>query len=223
MLDDLSSFQRTIFTRPQVQELAEAIRLGSPVLPDADPPLTVLEQQGKAVFQRACTQCHGGPDLSTAQAPVPHFQDIRTQCPRPVDTVTPARFVFPACPERLARNARTYEISLPGGTTSRRTSSDPGRALLTGFIGGPAPADDWNKLDVPQLRGIAQTAPYFHNNSAATLDDVIDHYMAFFTQLRVLTAPGAPPPPPATTDGVHFDRAPLPEERAALLAYLRRL
>ncbi|MGH9143260.1 MAG: hypothetical protein ACRD2I_19170 [Vicinamibacterales bacterium] len=223
MLDDLSSFQRTLFTRPQVKELADAIRTGSPLLPDADPPLTAREQQGKAVFQRACAQCHGGPDQTSAQPPVPHFQDIRTQCPRPVDTQTPARFVFPACPERLARNARTYEISLPGGVTTRRTSSDPGRALLTGFVGGPAPFDDWNKLDVPQLRGIAHTAPYFHNNSAATLEEVIDHYMAFFTQLRVLTAPGAPLPAPTTTDGVHFDRAPLPEERAALLAYLRRL
>lgn len=223
MLDDLSSFERNLFTRPQVRELADAVRLGSPVLPDPDPPLTELEQQGKAVFERACTQCHGGPDQSSAQAPVPHFQDIRTQCPRPVDTVTPARFVFPACPDRLARNARTYQISLAGGVTVRRTSSDPGRALLTGFVGGAPPSDDWNKLDVPQLRGISKTAPYFHNNSAATLEDVIDHYMAFFTQLRVLTLPGAPPPPPTTTDGVHFDRAPLPEERRALLAYLRRL
>ena len=223
LLDDLSSFERNVFTRSQVRELADAIREGSRTLPDPDPPLTVLQQQGKAVFERACTQCHGGSDQSSAQAPVPHFQDIRTQCPRPVDSVTPARFVFPACPDRLARNARTYEISLPGGVMTRRTSSDPGRALLTGFVGGPAPLDDWNKLDVPQLRGISKTAPYFHNNSATTLEDVVDHYMAFFTQLRVLTAPGAPPPPPTTTDGVHFDRAPLPEERQALLAYLRKL
>ena len=223
LLDDVASFERTLFTSPQVKELADAIRAGSPVLPDPDPSLNALEQEGKNVFQRACAQCHGGVDQTTAQPPIPHFQDIRTQCPRPVDTVTPARFVFPACPARLARNAKTYEISLSATTTIRRTSSDPGRALLTGFVGGPAPLDDWNKLDVPQLRGIARTAPYFHNNSASTLEDVIDHYMAFFTQLRVLTAPGAPPPPPTTTDGVHFDRAPLPEERQALLAYLRKL
>ena len=30
-------------------------------------------------------------------------------------------------------------------------------------------------------------------------------------------------PPAASTDGVNFDREPLPEERAALLAYLRKL
>ena len=29
----------------------------------------------------------------------------------------------------------------------------------------------------PPLRNIAQTAPYFHDGSAATLDDVIEHYM----------------------------------------------
>jgi hypothetical protein len=67
------------------------------------------------------------------------------------------------------------------------------------------------------------TAPYFHNNSAATLEEVVDHYMAFFARLRAVTPPGGTPPPAATTDGVHFDRQPLPEEREALLAYLRRL
>jgi hypothetical protein len=30
-------------------------------------------------------------------------------------------------------------------------------------------------------------------------------------------------PPITSTDGVHFDRQPLPAERAALLAYLRKL
>ena len=109
------------------------------------------------------------------------------------------------------------------GVPQRRTSDDPGRALLTGFVGGPGPLDDWNKLDVPQLRGISKTAPYFHNNSAATLEEVVDHYITFFKRLQAVTPVGAPPPASATTDGVHFDRRPLPEEREALLAYLRTL
>ncbi len=222
LLADLSSFERVVFTNHRVRDLADAVQSGTTPVPDPDPPLSALEEQGKVVFQRACTQCHGGPDQTTAQPPVPRFQDILTQCPRPVDSATPPRFVFAVCPPRLARNARTYQITV-GGTPTRRTSDDPGRALLTGFVGGPAPADDWNKLDVPQLRGISETAPYFHNNSAATLEEVVDHYNAFFTRLRALAAPGAPPPPSATTDGVHFDRQPLPEERQALLAYLRKL
>ena len=147
--------------------------------------------------------------------------------------MTPARFAFAACPTRLVRNARTYEIVLslptqgptgviPAGTKVRRTSSDPGRALLTGFVGGPGPDDDWDKFDVPGLHGIRATAPYFHNNSAATLEDVVDHYVQFFKRIEALAAPGVVSPA-ASTDGVHFDRAPRPEERAALLAYLRKL
>ena len=223
MLDDLSAFQRVLFTNGRVRTLAEAIDHGVTPLPNADPPLNALEQQGKAVFVRACAQCHGGSGQSTTQPPVVRFHDISSQCPRPIDTVTPARFNFQPCPPRLARNARTYEITLPTGVKIRRTSSDPGRALLTGFAGvGPPAQDDWNKLDAPSLRGLRHTAPYFHNNSAATLEEMVDHYIEFFKRVPVLAPPGVVPPV-ASTDGVHFDRAPRPEERAALLAYLRKL
>ena len=222
LLDDLASFQRVLFTNRRVRALSDAIRAGTTPLPDPDRRLTELEQQGKVVFTRACAQCHGGPAQSNSQAPAVRFHDISSQCPRPVDTVTPPRFAFAACPPRLARNARTYEIKLINGTTARRTSSDPGRALLTGFVGGLPGQDDWNKFDVPGLRGISRTAPYFHNNSAATLEDVVDHYIEFFKRVKVNAPPGLVPPV-ATTDGVHFDRQPLPEEREALLAYLRKL
>ena len=250
LLDDLASFQRVLFTNHRIRALSDAISAGSP-LPDSDAPLNELEQQGKSVFVRACAHCHGEPTQSTPEAPVIRFHTIFSQCPRPVDAVTPARFAFASCPDRLARNARTYEITvsvptpcpppagrvtpcplapapgvpappLPAGARIRRTSSDPGRALLTGFVGGAAPADDWEKLDVPALRGISQTAPYFHNNSAATLEEVIDHYIEFFKRVQANSAPGVVPPL-ASTDGVHFDRRPTPEERAALLAYLRTL
>jgi cytochrome c peroxidase len=233
LLDDLSAFERILFTNHRVRALSDAVRDGTAPLPDPDPRLSAVEQQGKAVFVRACSQCHGGPGQSTPAFPVNRFSNISSQCPRPVDAATPARFAFAACPTRLVRNARTYEIVLslptqgptgiiPAGTRVRRTSSDPGRALQTGFVGGPGPDDDWDKFDVPGLRGIRATAPYFHNNSAATLEDVVDHYVQFFKRIEALAAPGAVSPA-ASTDGVHFDRAPRPEERAALLAYLRTL
>jgi len=222
LLDDLAAFQRVLFSSPRTRGLSDAIRTGAAFLPDPDPPLNALEQQGKAVFERACAQCHGGPGLSTPQLPVVRYHDIASQCPRPVDTATPVRFVFTPCPARLARNARTYEITQANGTVVRRTSSDPGRALLTGFVGGPAASDDWNKLDMPGLRGISRTAPYFHNNSAATLEDVADHYVQFFRRVQANAPPGVVPPV-ATTDGVTFDRALKPEERDALVAYLRKL
>ena len=220
LLDDLASFQRVLFTNHRVRALADAVREGGP-LPDPDPKLNELEEAGKVVFVRACAQCHGGPGQSTSQAPAVRFHEIASQCPRPVDTVTPARFAFAPCTPQLARNARTYEFTLANGTRIRRTSSDPGRALLTGFVGGLPGQDDWQKFDVPGLRGIRKTAPYFHNNSAATLEAVVDHYMEFFKRVQANAPPGLVPPV-ATTDGVHFDRRPTPEERPALLAYLRR-
>ncbi len=228
LLDDLASFQRVLFTNNRVRALSDAISEGTFPLPDPDPRLNELEQQGKVVFERACTICHGGPRQSTSPStpvPVVRYHDILTQCPRPPG------FGFKPCPERLARNVRTYEITLsipPVGPVGvplkmRRTSSDPGRALQTGFVGGAPPFDDWNKLDVPGLRGIRNTAPYFHNNSADTLEEVVDHYITLFRFIQIVSPQGQPAPPVVSTDGVAFDRIPKPEERAALLAYLRKL
>ncbi len=116
----------------------------------------------------------------------------------------------------------TYEIRLIDGSTARRTSSDPGRAPAHRVRGGPAPSDDWNKLDPRPLRGISHTAPYFHNNSAASLEEVVDHYMQFFKRVQALNPPNAPHRSPQRTACI-IDRQPLPEEREALLAYLRKL
>ncbi len=65
--------------------------------------LNELEQEGKAVFGRACAQCHGGPGQSTPATPgLPArsfaFTASRAQCPRPVDTVSPARLVLCGVP-----------------------------------------------------------------------------------------------------------------------------
>ena len=80
MLDDLASFQRILFTNHRVRALSDALRAGTLPLPDPDGPLTALEQAGKAVFVRACTQCHGGPGQSNAAGashPVPrHLQRV---------------------------------------------------------------------------------------------------------------------------------------------------
>jgi cytochrome c peroxidase len=222
LLDDLAAFQRVLFSSAGVRRMAEAMRRGAPV-PDPDPPLTETEAQGKAVFARSCAQCHGG--LTTTNSPlgIVRFHDIASQCPRPVDAAPTARFVFKPCPPRLMRNVRQYEVKAWTGATLRLRSSDPGRALLTGYVGGPPPQDDWNKFDVPNLHGIARTAPYFHNNSADTLEEVLDHYDAFFKRVPTNVAPGLPLPPVISSDGKTIDLPFTPEERDALLAYLKKL
>ncbi len=215
MLDDLAAFESTLFSSLRVKTLARAMFLGSTPLPDADPALSALEQEGKNIFTRACGQCHGGtlhPGTSTPETafarPIVRYHNIQTACPRP------ATDGYAPCPPRLARNALTYRITLATGAFQFVTTSDPGRLLLTGQPG------DLGAMDNTQLRGIGRTAPYFHNNSAATMEEVLDHYDAFF--LRVARLNPAPNLPPIlSSNGLVVDRGFVTEEeRPALLAYL---
>ena len=93
-------------------------------------------------------------------------------------------------------------------------SVDPGRAIISG---DPI---DWEGFDVPQLRGIARTAPYFHDNSARDLRALVDIYSRFLLSADpVLALPAIHPPegpglPPETLTR---------EEKADLLAFLALL
>jgi cytochrome c peroxidase len=216
VLDHLAAFQSALFSSDGVRELAAAMESGA-ALPDPDPELTPLEAEGKAVFVRACGQCHGNDGSHPSQStPIEHalpgvaaitrYHLIRNTCPR-----APG-FGFAACAPQMMKNVRTYEVTV-GTTTQRITTSDPGRALLTG---NPA---DFGVFDVPQLRGLSRTAPYFHNNSAATLEEMLDHYDAFFRAVKSVN----PRAPILTTNGVDHDRPATPAEREALLAYLKKL
>jgi len=217
MLDDLAAYQQTLFSSPGVEALAAAILSGATQFPDPDPELDPLELEGKAVFTRACAQCHGStrhPSGSTPETgfprPLGRYHPIATACPRF------AGDGFAPCPPRLERNARTYRIQRADGSFQFVTTSDPGRLLLTG-----QPADLF-VMDVPQLRGIAHTAPYFQNNSAGTLEDVLDHYDALFRRVARLNPPPNLPPF-LSSNGLVVDRAFVTAaERPALLAYLRK-
>jgi cytochrome c peroxidase len=93
-------------------------------------------------------------------------------------------------------------------------TTDPGRAVITG---DPA---DFEAFDVPQLRGIAHTPPYFHDNSHETLGDVVDSYSRFvLPALPPLEMPAVHPPeipgfPPEALS---------PAEKQDLLSFLNRL
>ena len=95
-----------------------------------------------------------------------------------------------------------------------RFSTDPGRAAITGS------PHDFEAFDVPALRGIANTAPYFHDNSAETLRDAVDLYsrfiLPFFTMLNL---PANLPP----ENGGFFPESLTPEQKADLLEFLQVL
>jgi cytochrome c peroxidase len=92
-------------------------------------------------------------------------------------------------------------------------STDPGRALITGDWA------DFEGFDPPSLRGVAGTAPYFHDNSHETLKDVVDSYsrfiLPFFPDLKLPMLPPELPGGPA--EGLS------PAEKADLLTFLNRL
>jgi cytochrome c peroxidase len=94
-------------------------------------------------------------------------------------------------------------------------STDPGRAAITG---NPA---DFEAFDVPQLRGIANTAPYFHDNSAATLRDAVDLYSRFILPFfgTALNLPANLPP----ENGGFFPESLSPQQKDDLLEFLQVL
>jgi cytochrome c peroxidase len=93
-------------------------------------------------------------------------------------------------------------------------STDPGRAVITG---NPL---DFEATDVPQLRGIANTAPYFHDNSIGTLREVVDIYSRFV--LGALPSVNLPPVNPPETPNTPPE-ALSPAQKDDLMLFLQKL
>jgi cytochrome c peroxidase len=93
--------------------------------------------------------------------------------------------------------ARTPDLPLytfrHRATGETRQLTDAGRGNVTGLW------NDLGRFKTPTLRALAARAPYFHNGTATTLDDVVRHYEQFL--------------------GFGFS----PEERADLVAFLNAL
>ncbi len=68
----------------------------------------------------------------------------------------------------------TFLICLKASPSTCVRTTDPGRAMITGKYA------DVGKFKGPILRGLAARAPYFHNGSAQTLEQVVDFYDARF-------------------------------------------
>jgi len=85
----------------------------------------------------------------------------------------------------LLRNPVRNFIFRQDGKQYSILSPDPGRALITGHIDGNPAANgapfftSLNAFKIPVLWGVKDTAPYFHDNSARTLEDVVNFYGDF--------------------------------------------
>ena len=166
----------------------------------AAPPLplghTASEKRGREFFvdapwnppskKGACALCHSGPMLNTAN----EFTTIPTGAPpgwRAFDIGVSSRNL-------MNHPVRTFAVTDPCDTTLVVRSPDPG-IMITDVYNIPMlaqflpPKDTCilhpgffaNMFKTPQLHGVKHTAPYFHDNSAKTLEEVLEQYVFMFT------------------------------------------
>ncbi len=110
--------------------------------------------RGQTVIQGTCATCHNVPNVGTFS--LDQTMNIGTE------------LLFPRQPDQplyTLRNKNTLEVT---------QTTDPGRALITGKW------EDVGKFKTPSLRGLASRAPYFHDGSAETLEEVVDFYVRRF-------------------------------------------
>jgi cytochrome c peroxidase len=202
-LDDVAAFQESLFSSKSVKLLSLALSNGQ-TPPPTDPPLNALETQGKALFEHNCAVCHGGPTQTVPMSVLPPaVQNIHISKPLP-----PFMADLPMAPSPLQPRLWAFRVAgQPDPVVF--PSTDPGKALLTGN------PDELNFFEMPTLYGISKTAPYFHDNSAPTLEAVMRHYQLEFEGVRRVIPDFLPWPlrPDPITD----------DQFAPLIAYLKKI
>jgi cytochrome c peroxidase len=141
-----------------------------PELPDGTTP---EEIRGRAWFDNDsptgfCAHCHGGPFLN-------EINQFFVGPPLPVGSRFFTAFVseFNVAGNEV-HTFEFYDEADPLAPPVVVESPDPGRALITG---DPL---DANTFRIPTVWGAKHTAPYFHDNSAADLEELMLHYQAYF-------------------------------------------
>ena len=194
-LSDIADFEQTLFSNPRLAAAAHGAPLS---LPEGN---TASQRRGREFFTTGiCGACHGGALMnSNPNSPVgaidgsTHFNTALAGF-FPTDLqINPMRVWMLLMPD-MSVPPPPVCAAVGGSIVSEPYAAcaapapDPGRVLITG-----------NPLDlagfkIPILWNIKNTAPYFHDNSAATLQDVLSHYntlfLAFPGLIQTLTPPG---------------------------------
>jgi cytochrome c peroxidase len=180
-LDDIAAFERSnqrFFSSGKLKQYAEGG--APPQLPDGN---TASERRGRQFFNgnRQCGICHNGPMLDTSsafdflQAPGSrfHFVGAGFQLGHFDESFEADGQTLVLEPGNPNRN-RPFEFTLADGSTVDIIAPDLGRGLITGD------PNEAYTFKIPTLWGIKDTAPYFHDNSARTLEELLDHYNRLF-------------------------------------------
>lgn len=186
-LDFIADFEKTQFSSYAVERFAH----GGPA-PTLPAGRTASEKRGRAFFDadKPCGVCHDGPllNISNANNPLstePNFNTVFAGYegglgfPQPANSPNPVVTWDLDCP--TDDGGLFCDVLCPlfgGGTVTNNVCTmgmpDPGEAIADGQPG------DFLFFKTPSLWGVTHTAPYFHDNSAASLEDVMSHYDKFF-------------------------------------------
>lgn len=126
---------------------------------------------GIPVLQGTCGTCHDTPNVGNHSFPTP--LDIGTGDPSPASPFVNLGGLDLKYLPQITVCKKDPLTGVP--TNSCKTTTDLGQALIDGRF------DHVGKIKGPILRGLAGRAPYFHNGSAATLEDVVDFYQTRFS------------------------------------------
>ncbi len=140
-----------------------AHRGAAPELPAGN---TEQEKRGRVHFlpTGACGRCHGGPMLNTTTSTAVIGAGRRFAMVRAGELV-PSQRINPFVKWHVINNDGTERVF--------SDFADPGRILIT------CRREDLTNFKIRSLWNVKNTAPYFHDNSAKTLEDVIAHYKEF--------------------------------------------
>jgi hypothetical protein len=213
-LANIAIYQMTEFSQPELADLAHP---GAPLHDQLvnDPFFTVhpssqAEKKGQKVFEKNCLSCHNTPNvfgnISHVPGTPPNFPPLYGN---PMD-------IGVAQANKHHLDFRFYNtatagfepIVVPlvrqdGAVVMTTVVDDMGAAFVSGRV------EDLHRFKVPQLRNIKDLGPYFHDDSAATLEDVVDY---FNSDAYNDSADGR-------THQIHLNH----EERENVLAFLRIL
>jgi cytochrome c peroxidase len=141
--------------------------------------LFFLETGVAGTTQGMCGQCHGGANLNQIT--------LLGNAAGATGLAIGSKFANVLVSETNANNDPMYIFRVDNGSGDVRQviSPDPGIMLterknsrhLSNFVASNVhPATLVGMFKTPSLWGVKNTPPYFHNNSAKTLRDVVDHY-----------------------------------------------
>ncbi len=155
----LAAFQETITTgRTAFDAFRDALASGNR---QALANYPVAAQRGLKIFvgKGRCTVCHHGANFTTGE-----FDDIGVPFFAEPGRVDPGRHSGIAA-------LRESPFNLLG-----RYNDDPGKTTASPTRYVEQLHRNWGEFRVPSLRNVAETGPYMHNGSLATLHDVVRHY-----------------------------------------------